>query len=273
MNDKSNQKSANPFQRRGNVDPVMNRQLSSEYHFFRVIGELRYLLGSLVQDATKEECWNEFSERARFYLQDPNLIDRVVAQRLLKDIYSDIMSNQESVRWLEDKFSEMDPDVLGWMKLKEQAENKQLSSKEKMERPGSPGACLVFLELCQECDDKEKTFDALMECAGPGLIRMALGTPAIPPPTGMDARERHMKRVEEDPEYRREMESTMEAIKQAVTADPRFLGALRESLQMTRYIGFPADSTAKEDFAVMREEIDALLHAVETGEITAKNKQ
>lgn len=269
---KDNQKSARIFQQRGSMDPIMERQLASELHCFRVIGELRYLLGALIQDGTAEECWDGFSKRASIYMQDPYLIDKVAAQRLLQDLYRDILGNPEMVRWLEQKFAEMDPANPKWMILKERTEKKVSGSMKTTEKPGSTSACLLFLELCQECDNDDKTMECLMDSAAPDLIAMALETPPIPPP-GMDARKRHMKNVEEHQEYRQVMESAMETVKQAAAEDPRIIAALRESFKMTRFIGFPPNSTAKEDFAVMREEVDALLHAVETGEIDSKKKQ
>ena len=270
MSDKDHQNSVNPFQMRC-MDPIMERQLKSEHHCFRVVGELRYLLEALIQDLPEEECWSEFSKRALLSLLDPCLIDKVAAQRLLKELYDDFMSNFERVRWLDQKFLEMDPGNPVWAMMKERADQKEDPIKG-LEKPGSASACLMFLELCLACNNKRKTMDALMNGAGPALVAMGLEAPLVPP-TEMEARKRHMENVETDSEYRREMESAKEVVLQAIDQDPRILDALRESLKMARFIGFPADSTAKEDFAVVREEMDALLHAVKTGEISLKKKQ
>ena len=272
MSDTNHPKPAHPFQRRGTVDPIMERQFNSEHHCFRVIGELRYLLGALIHDGDPDARWDEFSKRTFLHLRDPSLIDKVAAHRLLDELYRDVPGNLKMTLWLEEQFSGMDPLQPEWMMIKERAEKKEYGFIKEMKDFAAVSTCLMFLELCQACDETEKTMDCLVKGAAPALLALALGTPPIPPP-GMDARKRHMKNLEDDPEYRQEVESVMETVLQGIAKDPRIMDAMRESMKLTRFIGFPQGSTREEDFAVVREEMDALFHAVETGEIDIKSKR
>ena len=272
MSNKNRPKSARSLQRRGTVDPIMERQLNSEHHCFRVIGEVRYLLGALIQGGSAESRWEEFAERTTLHLRDPYLIDKAAAHRLLQDLYRDVPGNPEMTLWLEKQFSEIDPLQPEWVIIKERAEKKDYGFIKEMKDFASVSTCLMFMELCQACNETEKTIDCLVKGAAPAMLAMAFETPPIPPP-GMDARKRHMKNMEEDPEYRQEVESTMAMVRQSIAKDPRIMDAMRESMKLTRFIGFPPGSTREEDFAVVREEMDALFHAVETGEIDVKSKR
>lgn len=273
MSDENHVQSDHSVERRGAVDPIMQRQLDSEHHCFRVIGELRLLLGAFSQEGTPKERWQEFRERGGIVISDPSLIDKVAAQRLLKDIYHETMGNPEIARWLEAQFSVIDPGDPTWLELKRAHDNKEKISENPFEMSMEKfSSILVFKELCHECDDRKKTMEFLMENAPSAILSLALATSPIPPPS-KEAREDHMKELDEDPEYRDLVESTLGMIKQSAAKDPRIIEALRESMKMTRFIGFPPDSKAKEHFAVAREDVDALLHAMETGEIDIEKKQ
>ncbi|MBF0402291.1 MAG: hypothetical protein HQL90_16195 [Magnetococcales bacterium] len=229
MSDINHPEPAHPLQRRGTVDPVMERQFNSEHHFFRVIGELRYLLGALIHDGHPNARWDEFAKRTFLHLRDPSLIDKVAAHRLLDELYHDVPGNPEMTLWLEGQLSRMDPLQPEWMLIKEHADRKEYGFIKEMKDFASFSSYLMFLELCQACDETEKTMDCLVKGAAPALLALALGTPPIPPP-GMDARKRHMKNMEENPEYRQMVESTMEMTLQGIAKDPRIMDAMRESM-------------------------------------------
>ena len=249
---------------------MLKRQLHSDEYYFRVIGELRYLLGALVQHVDREEGKVEFAHRSQCSLLDPSMIDKVIAQRLLKELYAEFLQKWEMVPWLYEIFSEMDPDDPQWMVLKNWDKIKHQAGAGEPPRPGSISASLMFLELCHECDNHEKTIDTLMEALGPAMVAMALQSPPVPPPVG-EARQRHAERLENDPDYRQEVESAMNGLVQLVGTSPEMGRVLRESFKRTRIFGLSRDSEAMEDFAVVQEEVDAMLHALETKEINTKH--
>ncbi|MBF0136004.1 MAG: hypothetical protein H7833_11940 [Magnetococcus sp. DMHC-1] len=266
----SDEEPFNPLQRRGTLDEILLRQLDSEQHYFRVIGELRYLLRGMLQADSTEAGREEFTLRSRIYLGDPRILDKVTAQRLLRENYRDMMGDRERLVWLEDKFREMDPADSQWLGMRNQCMHEDPANEAPIPKPGSATACLIFIELCHECDKKEKTLDLLVKHAAPVLLDQGMNAPPVPPPK-MDARLRHMQKLEEDPEYRDMVESSLGTLKKIVTENPELISALRDSLRMTQFIGFPDAARVKEDHAVMQEEVEALLHAVESGEIGKKD--
>ncbi|MBF0295411.1 MAG: hypothetical protein HQL96_09500 [Magnetococcales bacterium] len=245
-------------------EALLTRQLNAPQVFFRVAGFLRHLLEPFLTDQPLETCRRAMLERAAVTPDDPHLLDKATAGRLLRDIYPEVPHNPEMARWLEGKLAEMDPADPRWLEMWEHHQDSDYLSS--MQRPGSDFNFMIFLQLCQECEKRDKNADFLMERVGPGLVTRAMHSPPMKTPS-MEARQRHMRSMEEDPEYRELVETTLASVREFAASDPRIAKAMRDSLGMTRFIGYPGNSTLPDDFAVVHEEVDALLRAMESGEI------
>ncbi|MBF0180649.1 MAG: hypothetical protein HQM03_11555 [Magnetococcales bacterium] len=246
-------------------EAVLTRQLNAPQLFFRVAGFLRYLLKPFLTNQSIEACRRAMLERSAVTPDDPQLLVKATAGRLLRDIYPEAPHNQKMARWLEGKLAEMDPADPRWLEMWEHHQDSDYLTN--MQRPGSENNFMIFLQLCQECEKNDKNADFLMERVGPGLVARAVQSPPLGSPT-MEARQRHMRSMEEDPEYRELVETTLASVREFAASDPRIAKAMRDSLGMTRFLGYPGNSTLPDDFAVVHEEVDALLRAMESGEVT-----
>lgn len=257
--------------RRGELDAVMWRQLKSRDPYLRLIGEIRYLLAPHLLDQ-EEDRFLELSERLPLLNQDPAFRDKVGAQYVIDQEHKDLLQDSQKARWHEELLSEIDPDNPAWLQMRALTQNGEQPWPEEQELPGSPFTCNLFLQFCREFDRHADDIDRLVDQLDQEYLqrtRHQTRNSTRPDLSDQDARARHLRRLQEDPEYRVWVEKTLQMLLNLVKGSPMMLQLFRETLFTDQRLGFPGEEQFRANLAGLREDIEALFQAVESGELRA----
>ncbi|MGN7612705.1 hypothetical protein ACQZV8_11535 [Magnetococcales bacterium HHB-1] len=98
-------------------------------------------------------------------------------------------------------------------------------------------------------------------------LAQVLKRPTNPAPS-IEARARFEQALKDDPEFAKEYQDTLQNFAKLATEHPERIPRLREALKAAPLIVVPGGHQGiVEQYDLMREEIDAYLHAIETGEV------